>query len=228
MSKGQLKALLGVSDSLASLNFSRYKNFDKQADKQAMWLYSGPAFKALSPQGFGPKQIAFAQAHLRILSGLYGLLRPCDGVRPYRLDMGKKLKVHPHSDLYSFWKGPIAQTILADTKASKSQESTPAVVVSCASNEYFKAVDASSLSKQNVRVVVCSFKEPSGRTISVYAKRARGLMCRWHYSWHIFKLCRAQLDLAFLSELLTCGQVCDRDRSSFCGGSEVFQRISRI
>jgi cytoplasmic iron level regulating protein YaaA (DUF328/UPF0246 family) len=104
-STAQLKALLGVSDKLAQLNHERYREFDKQPAKQAMFAFSGPAFQTLAPLTFSDADVAYAQQHVRILSGVYGVLRPCDLIRPYRLDMGKKLKVGDSIGMYSFW-GP--------------------------------------------------------------------------------------------------------------------------
>ena len=103
LSKAQLKALLGTSDSITKLNFDRYQGFAKQQTKQAILSFDGPAFKGLSAANFDKKQQAFAQEHLRVLCGLYGILRPFDAIRPYRLDMGKKLVTAEANNLYGYW-----------------------------------------------------------------------------------------------------------------------------
>jgi len=93
LTKSKLKSLLGVSDGLATLNYNRYKGFKAQPSKPAMWMYTGAVFQAMKPHGFDEAQEEYAQKHVRILSGLYGLLRPKDVIQPYRIDMGKKLSV---------------------------------------------------------------------------------------------------------------------------------------
>ncbi|GAB5359434.1 hypothetical protein AAMO2058_000543700 [Amorphochlora amoebiformis] len=175
LSKPKLKSLLGVSDSLATLNHKRYSAFDDQPAKPCMWMYKGPAFQALSPQGFSEEAVEYAQGHVRILSGLYGLLRPCDEIKPYRIDMGKKLAIGDCKNLYEFWKPRIASVVSKDLV---SPQNKPRIVVSCASNEYLKALDTSLLD-DDIEVVQCAFQEPSGRSASVYAKRARGMMVRF-------------------------------------------------
>ena len=119
LSRAKLRTLLGVSDSLTSLNFGRYKNFDEQTEKQAAWLYDGPAFRALGASDFSSAQVQRLQASVRILSGLYGILRPCDLVRPYRLDMGKRLSVGSCKDLYGYWRPRIAPSLVDELKGSK-------------------------------------------------------------------------------------------------------------
>ena len=191
MSLAQLKSLLGVSDNLAKLNHGRYKQFEKQEQKQAMFSFAGPAFKCLGAPTLSAEDVEFAQSHLRILSGVYGILRPCDLIRPYRLDMGKKLKIGEDVGMYKYWGTKLSERINRDmpppTKAVKSEtkktatssdsdDAPPQFVLNCASQEYSKSVDREAL---EVPVIDCVFKEPTGRTVAVFAKRARGMMCRF-------------------------------------------------
>ena len=109
MTKPKLKSLLSVSDAIASLNYDRVANFDEQSSKQCGLAYDGPAYKGLAAPTWARGEGAFAQEHLRILSGLYGVLRPFDCIRPYRLDMGTKLATADHADLYGYWGTGIAE-----------------------------------------------------------------------------------------------------------------------
>lgn len=197
LSLAQLKSLLGVSDNLAKLNHSRYKQFEKQEQKQAMFSFAGPAFKCLGAPTLSAEDVEFAQSHLRILSGVYGILRPCDLIRPYRLDMGKKLKIGEDVGMYKYWGTKLSEHInrempepsklLAKSKKNKTTTATtaassdgdngpPQFILNCASQEYSKSVDRKALA---VPVIDCVFKEPTGRTVAVFAKRARGMMCRF-------------------------------------------------
>ena len=171
LSYAQLKSLLGVSDNLARLNYDRYKEFHKQADKQAAFTFMGPAFQCLDAKSMSPDDLEFAQSHLRILSGVYGILRPCDLVKPYRLDMGKKLKVGDGVGMYQFWGTKLAEQInkempsatpsTARKKAKKESKSSVApvqFVLNCASTEYSKSVVRDAL---DVPVIDCIFKVSS-------------------------------------------------------------------
>ena len=180
LTKAKLKALLGVSDAIATLNHDRVQGFDQQPAKQCGLAYDGPAYKGLAASSWSRGEWDFAQAHLRILSGLYGLLRPFDTIQPYRLDMGTKLATKEHPDLYSYWGTSLAEQLAADLRAlggkaeGEGEVGDGGILVNCASQEYFKAVQASSALPANVRVVTCSFPGPS-----VYAKKARGMMCKF-------------------------------------------------
>ena len=204
LSYSELKKLLGVSDKLAHLNFERYENFHEQDEKQAMFAFDGPAFKCLGAKSLSKEDVAFAQGHLRILSGVYGVLRPCDMIRPYRLDMGKKLKVNDNVGMYKFWGTRLAAQINKEMPEPEGLDSKPKrkkarrgkakaadaeadedeneddegvqFILNCASTEYSKAVVRKAL---KVPVVDCVFKEPNGRTVGIYAKKARGMMCRY-------------------------------------------------
>lgn len=171
-SKAQLKKLLGVSENLAQLNYSRFADWSRAESKQAALAYSGPAFQGLNAASLDAKAWQRLQERLVILSGLYGVARGNDKIKPYRLCMGTKL-VGPNDEanLYSFWRETITAQVLQSVCKG-------GLVVNCASQEYSKAVDFKTLRSAGLRVVDCSFLH-CGRTISVYAKRARGLMVRF-------------------------------------------------
>eukprot|EP00936_MAST-01D_sp_MAST-1D-sp1_P000964 g964.t1 len=173
LSKTQLKNLLSVSDKIAAMNHERYQGFSAQPAKQCALAYDGPAYRGLIASSFDNKAQQRAQECIRILSGLYGVLRPFDQIQPYRLDMGKKLRTSKDcADLYDYWGPDIAEKILADLGE------VGGTIVNCASQEYFKAVQKGLAElaplPAGVQVVTCAFPGPS-----VYAKRARGMMCRF-------------------------------------------------
>ncbi len=174
----EIAELMHLSDKLSALNVGRYaawasKSTDQNA-KQAALAFDGDVYGGLDAKSLKLGQLAWAQDHLCILSGLYGVLRPLDRLQPYRLEMGTRLANRRGSDLYAFWGSRIAEH-LNDRLAA---DHTP-VVVNLASQEYFKAVDRSVL---KARVVECVFQEGKGdqyKIVSFFAKRARGLMARW-------------------------------------------------
>lgn len=168
---GELKRSMGLSDDLAQLNVDRYKNFHRQQAKQACLAFDGPAYKGLQAEDFSAAEQAYAQKHLRILCGLYGVLRPYDDIRPYRLEMGLKFSTGSAKSLYEFWGDAITDLLAADMSQA-SGGTGPRILVNCASQEYWKSVRPKKL-PPNVKVVVCDFPGPT-----VFAKRARGLMCR--------------------------------------------------
>eukprot|EP00242_Pyramimonas_sp_CCMP2087_P010277 CAMPEP_0198213456 /NCGR_PEP_ID=MMETSP1445-20131203/28881_1 /TAXON_ID=36898 /ORGANISM="Pyramimonas sp., Strain CCMP2087" /LENGTH=319 /DNA_ID=CAMNT_0043888107 /DNA_START=94 /DNA_END=1053 /DNA_ORIENTATION=- len=172
-SLASLKSLFGVSDSIARLNHNRYTNFDALAEKHAMLAFDGPAYKGLGAPEFTEADISFAQDHLRILCGLYGVLRPLDAVRPYRLEMSNKLANPRGKDLYTFWGDSITESLNQDLNEAVATKETQKemFVVNCASQEYFKAVNVEKLAGTIYHMM---FPGPS-----VYAKQARGTMCRF-------------------------------------------------
>ena len=133
-----LKKMMSVSDAVANLNYKRFQEFEKQDEKQAALAFDGPAYKGLQAHTFSAKQQAFANAHLRILCGLYGVLRPFDKIRPYRLEMGNSLQVEGHSNLYQFWGSDITKDLGADIGEG-------GLLINCASQEYFKSVKPADL-----------------------------------------------------------------------------------
>ena len=174
----RLGDLMGISPKLADLNSNRYHNwslpFTADNAKQSVLAFKGDVYAGLDADNLDVDDLQFAQAHLRILSGLYGVLKPLDLMQPYRLEMGTKLKNRRGKDLYDFWDDRINK-ILNDELAGQDSP----VLVNLASNEYFKSVQAESL---NARIVTPTFKEERNgeyKFISFTAKKARGLMSRY-------------------------------------------------
>ena len=173
-----IASLMSISDALAALNVARYgawsPRFTQENARQAVMAFNGDVYEGLQAATLSLPDLDWAQQHLAILSGLYGVLRPLDLMQPYRLEMGTRLATDAGTNLYQFWGARIAEHLnrqLADD--------TDPVVVNLASQEYFKAVDRKALS---ARVVECVFEDYKGghyKIISFYAKRARGLMARW-------------------------------------------------
>ena len=175
MSPEALGKLMKISPKLADLNVERYETFsipfDPSNAKQALLVFKGDVYKGMDVDDYSPDKLAFAQSHLRILSGLYGVLRPLDLMQPYRLEMGTKLKNERGKDLYAFWGQKIAIAL------NQAMEGAPNPhLVNLASNEYFKAIDQEVL---KATVLNIAFKENKGgayKVIAIHAKRARGLM----------------------------------------------------
>lgn len=173
-----LSELMHVSPKIAELNFARNLNwktpFSPDNARQALFAFKGDVYTGIEVENYSAADLRFAQRHLRILSGLYGLLRPLDLMQPYRLEMGTRLANARGRDLYAFWGGRITEALnraLADQKDE--------VLVNLASNEYFRAVDAAAL---NGRIITPVFKDSRNgacKVISFYAKKARGMMTSW-------------------------------------------------
>jgi len=173
-----IASLMGLSDALAGLNVARYQawkpKFTAKNAKQAVLAFNGDVYDGLDAKTLSSDELAWAQDHVCILSGLYGVLRPLDYMQPYRLEMGTALANAQGKNLYAFWDTQIADYLNTRLAADK----TP-VLVNLASQEYFKAVDKKAL---KARVVDCVFEDFKGgqyKIISFYAKRARGLMARF-------------------------------------------------
>jgi cytoplasmic iron level regulating protein YaaA (DUF328/UPF0246 family) len=174
----QIAELMHLSDALSALNVARYQawspRFTARNSRQAVLAFDGDVYGGLDARSLKPAQLEWAQQHLCILSGLYGVLRPLDRMQPYRLEMGTTLAVGGARNLYQFWGQQIAQHLNERLAADR----TP-VVVNLASQEYFKAVDRKTL---KARVIDCVFEEERAgqhKVISFMAKRARGLMARY-------------------------------------------------
>lgn len=188
LSQAKVKSLLGVSDALAKLNYDRYQNFEtlKIAPrpsgtlKQAALAFNGPAYQGLEAYNLSESDREYAQTHLRILCGLYGILRPLDLIQPYRLEMGQKVTTNRGKDLYAFWGDKLVSELEAvfSEEEAKDNVKAPRVLINLASQEYFKSLPPSALQAAGISVVHCVFKD-DGKIKSVYAKRARGLMCRY-------------------------------------------------
>ena len=174
----EIAKLMSLSDKLASLNVARYGSWERESTpqnaKQALLAFKGDVYTGLNAEDFSTDDFAFAQQHLRMLSGLYGLLRPLDLMQPYRLEMGTKLVNPRGKDLYTFWGERISQWLNEDLEAQGDQ-----VLLNLASQEYFGAVKPKAL---NARVIDTVFKDQKNgqyKIISFYAKKARGLMARY-------------------------------------------------
>ncbi|WP_406624772.1 peroxide stress protein YaaA [Acidovorax sp. SDU_ACID1] len=174
----EIASLMSISDPLAALNVARYAawkpRFTARNARQAVMAFNGDVYEGLQARTLSPEDLDWAQQHLAILSGLYGVLRPLDWMQPYRLEMGTRLATGAGSNLYQFWGARIAEHLNQRLAA----DATP-VVVNLASQEYFKSVDLQTL---KARVVECVFEDYKGgqyKIISFHAKRARGLMARW-------------------------------------------------
>ena len=176
VSRPELRELMGLSENLAELNFERYQNwsrpFHEDNSRAALFAFKGDVYTGFSLDRYGDGDFQFVQKHLRILSGLYGVLRPLDLMQAYRLEMGTKLKTRYGKNLYEFWGDRITGAIGKAIEASGSN-----VLVNLASKEYFSAIDTSKL---KVEILTPIFKDKRNgryRVISFFAKKARGMMC---------------------------------------------------
>ena len=168
-------ALMGLSDNLGALNYERFQAWDRPFTednaKPAILAFKGDVYKGLDAESMTEKQLEWAQGHLRILSGLYGLLRPMDLMQPYRLEMGTKFANQRGKDLYQFWGNIITDEINSLLSNAKSP-----VLLNLASNEYFKSVQQKNIAGRIVTPVFMDKKGDKYKIISFYAKKARGLM----------------------------------------------------
>ncbi|MDR0996906.1 MAG: peroxide stress protein YaaA, partial [Zoogloeaceae bacterium] len=164
-----------VSPALAELNFSRYADWDAQGGKAAVLAFAGDVYEGLDAPSLSPEALTWAQSHLGILSGLYGLLRPLDEIQPYRLEMGIRLPNARGRDLYAFWGTTLCEAIHEATLAASG---TPCLI-NLASEEYFKAARAKDLDLPILTPVFEDAKNGQFKVISFRAKRARGLMARF-------------------------------------------------
>lgn len=178
LSPAQIASLMSISDKLALLNAQRFNDwqpaFTPENARQAILAFKGDVYTGLEAGRFSEADFDFAQQHLRMLSGLYGVLRPLDLMQPYRLEMGIKLANPAGKDLYSFWGETLTQT-LNEALAAQGDD----VLINLASDEYFKAVQSKKLNGQLIKPVFLDEKNGKFKVISFYAKKARGLMCRY-------------------------------------------------
>jgi len=176
LSKARLAALMDLSPDLAALNVDRFKRFAEEPDdrRPAALAFAGDTYQGLEAASLDQDDLRFAQDRLRILSGLYGLLRPLDAIRPYRLEMGSRLKTRAGPTLYAYWGDRLARALNEEAEALGAT-----VLVNCASVEYFSAVDPAAL---RLAVITPQFLEdkPGGpKIVSFFAKKARGAMARF-------------------------------------------------
>ena len=174
LSVKDLEKLMDISTTLAELNKDRFNDFGNQQKKAAAFAFAGDTYKGLSIEKFEIGDLDWAQKHLRILSGLYGLLRPLDEIEPYRLEMGSKLKGAHGSSLYDYWGNKISENLNQHAKEIGSK-----ILVNCASNEYFNAINLNSLLLRVITPIFMERKNGKEKIISFYAKNARGAMARF-------------------------------------------------
>ena len=174
-----IASLMGLSDKLASLNFDRYQSWKASKvlsnnTKPSMLVFKGDVYQGLDAENFNSNELKFAQKHLRILSGLYGILRPMDVIKPYRLEMGTKLQTPKGKNLYEFWGSSIQDNVLDDLNSQKSD-----LLINLASKEYFSVLGKMPDYVNVISPVFKDYKNGKHKIISFYAKRARGLMAKW-------------------------------------------------
>ena len=178
LTPADISSLMSISDKLAGLNAARFGEwatpFTPENARQAILAFNGDVYAGLDANSFNDDDFAFAQQHMRILSGLYGLLRPLDLMQAYRLEMGKKLDNERGSNLYQFW-GDIITEHLNDALASQGDN----ILINLASNEYFKSVNKKVLKAEIITPAFKDWKNGQFKMISFYAKKARGLMARY-------------------------------------------------
>lgn len=173
-----LEQLMDISRDLAVLNRDRFRDFrpepDLSRDKPAALAFAGDTYTGLEATSLDPEELAWAQAHLRILSGLYGVLRPLDAIQPYRLEMGSRLKTRRGVSLYEYWRDAPARALKA-----QAREVGTDTLINCASQEYFGAVDQKALGLRVITPVFMEMKPAGPKIVSFFAKKARGSMARF-------------------------------------------------
>jgi cytoplasmic iron level regulating protein YaaA (DUF328/UPF0246 family) len=178
LSLQEVAELMDLSDKLAALNVARFgdwsKTFTSKNSKQAILAFNGDVYEGLDAPSLKPKALDYAQDHVRVLSGLYGVLKPLDLMQPYRLEMGTAFKNTVGKDLYAFWGDKITNALKKDLDQHKSK-----LLINLASDEYFKSVKVDKLGYPVIAPVFQDEKAGKYKIISFYAKRARGLMTRF-------------------------------------------------
>ncbi|MFZ5707689.1 MAG: peroxide stress protein YaaA [Pseudomonadota bacterium] len=179
----KLAKLMSISDKLAQLNADRYAMFAEQEERPALYAFSGDVYIGLEARTLDEPAVHYAQDHVRILSGLYGLLKPLDRIRPYRLEMGTRWAPGRTRNLYAMWGNKVSDALAADLLAEGSD-----TIINCASKEYWHVVEQAP--PKGVRIVTMDFREngPKGLVFNSFgAKRARGMMARWMCEHRITK-----------------------------------------
>ncbi len=173
-----LRKLMDISPDLARLNRDRFRAFSEDPDeyvaRPAALAFAGDTYQGLEAASLDPDEIAWAQEHLRILSGLYGLLRPMDAIQPHRLEMGSRLKTRRGASLYEYWRDRLARALNEQAETVGTD-----VLVNCASQEYFGAVAPDALKLRVVSPVFMEDRDGGAKIVSFFAKRARGAMARF-------------------------------------------------
>ena len=172
--QSEIASLMSISDKLSKLNFDRFQAFSTPFTlsnaKQALLAFKGDVYNGIDAPSLSSDDLEFAQQHLRMLSGLYGVIRPLDLIQAYRLEMGTKLKNSQGKNLYEFWGDQISNILNEDESE---------VIINLASNEYFKGIDKKSLNAKIINIAFKEFKNDTYKIIGIYAKRARGLMVNY-------------------------------------------------
>jgi hypothetical protein len=175
---GDLKKLMSLSDDLARLNRDRFRAFADaprpEATRPAALAFAGDTYQGLEAASLDADELAWAQDHLRILSGLYGLLRPLDAIQPYRLEMGSRLKTRRGTSLYDYWRDQLSRALNAQAEVIGT-----GTLVNCASQEYFGAVTPKALKLRVITPVFMEDKDGAPKIVSFFAKKARGSMARY-------------------------------------------------
>jgi cytoplasmic iron level regulating protein YaaA (DUF328/UPF0246 family) len=177
-SESDIQKLMDLSESLAVLNVERYHAFKKRHtqknSKQAMFAFNGTVYVGLEPEKLTSDEVGYAQEHLRILSGMYGLLRPLDLIQAHRLEMGTRLLFDDYKTLYDFWGNQITQRINSDLRGHQNK-----IIVNLASQEYFKSINRKLIKGQIVDIEFKDLKNGEFKVLSFFAKKARGLMAQY-------------------------------------------------
>ena len=173
-----LQSLMGISENLSELNWERFQswttNTSPDDSRQAVYSFKGDTYTGLDADTLKDSDLDFAQNNIRILTGLYGLLKPLDLMLPYRLEMGTKLENKHGKNLYEFWGESLSKTLSKELENHKNK-----IIINCASNEYFKSIDNSSLDADVIDPQFKEIKNGKTRIISFFAKKARGMMARY-------------------------------------------------
>ena len=172
--QSEIASLMSISDKLSKLNFDRFQTFSTPFTltnaKQALLAFKGDVYNGIDAPNLSSQDLDFAQSCVRMLSGLYGVIRPLDLIQPYRLEMGTRLENDKGKNLYEFWRDKISQILNEDESS---------VIINLASNEYFKGIDKKSLNAKIINIAFKEFKGDTYKIIGIYAKRARGLMVNY-------------------------------------------------
>lgn len=179
LSSSELSKLLEINSNLSHLNIDRHFNwhrpFSLKNAKQAVLVFDGEVYRGLNAKSLNTDEIAYMQIHLRLFSGLYGLLRPLDLIQPYRIDVSSKLENPCGKDLYSFWKEKVTEKVISDLKKSGK----PQVIINLASSEYIKTLNTKSQKLNILDIEFYEYKNDRLKQIVIYTKKARGMMARF-------------------------------------------------
>lgn len=176
LKKKDIESIFGLSEKLAELNFNRFQEFEKDdmIQRPAIFTFDGDVYTGLDAFSLDKNQLQFAQNNVRILSGLYGLLKPLDTIKPYRLEMGTKLAFGKSSNLYAFWKEKVSKEVNKTLEAHNHL-----ALINLASIEYFSAIDTKKIKKPIIQCEFLEKKDNDFKNISFFSKKARGLMTRF-------------------------------------------------